>query len=97
MVAWQKPTHHHAKPGFIESQLFLSQIEHGQICRNHVLSIQAVLHSVDTQPHDLYEQEWQTKLNTDIAVRSPEAGGNKLRTNRKFKQQYTTDPYVNIT
>ena len=43
----------------------------------------------------MYEQRWQTKLNTDIAVRGPEAGGNKLRTYRKFKQQYTTEPYVN--
>ena len=31
-----------------------------------------------------------------IAVRGPEAGGNKLRTYRKIKQQYTTQPYVNI-
>ena len=31
-----------------------------------------------------------------IAVRGPEAGGNKLRTYRKIKQQCTTEPYVNI-
>ena len=74
----------------------LSKIEHEQICRNRGLSIQAVLHSVDTQLHDLYEQKWQAKLNTDIAVGGPEADGNKLRTHRKFKQQYTTEPYVNI-
>ena len=34
--------------------------------------------------------------NKDIAVRGPEAGSNKLRTYRKFKQHYTTEPYVNI-
>ena len=75
---------------------FLTKIEYEQICRNRGLSIQAVLHSVDTQLHDLYEQKWQTKLNTNIAVRGPEAGGNKLRTYRKFKQHYRTEPYVII-
>ena len=84
------------KTWFHRATTFLSKIEHEQICRNRGLSIQAVLHSVDTQLHDLYEQKWQTKLNTDIAVREPEAGGNKLRTYRKFKQHYRTEPYVNI-
>ena len=78
------------KTWFYRVTTFLSKIEHEQICRNRGLSKQAVLHSVDTQ------RKWQTKLNTDIAVRGPEAGGNKLRTYRKFKQQYTTEPYVNI-
>ena len=86
----------HGTTWFYRATTFLSKIDHEQICRNRGLSIQAVLHSVDTQLHDLYEQKWQTKLNTDIAVRGPEAGGNKLRTYRKFKQQYTTEPYVNI-
>ena len=84
------------KPWFYRATTFLSKIEHVQICRNRGLSIQAVQHSVDTQLHDLYEQKWQTKLNTNIAVRGSEAGGNKPRTYRKFKQQYTTEPYVNI-
>ena len=74
------------KTWFYRATPFLSKIEHEQICRNRGLSIQAVLHSVDTQLHDLYEQKWQTKLNTDIAVRGLEAGDNKLRTYRKFKQ-----------
>ena len=52
LVAWHKPTHHHAEPAIV----FLSKVEHAQICRNRGLSIQAVLHSVDTNLHDLYEQ-----------------------------------------
>ena len=59
------------KSWFHRVTTFLSKIEHEQICRNHDLSIQAVLHSVDSQLHDLYEQKWQAKLNTNIAVRGP--------------------------
>ena len=44
----------------------LSKIEHEQICWNRRLSIQAVLHS-------------EVMLNTDIAVRNPEASSTKLR------------------
>ena len=44
----------------------LSKIENEQICWNRRLSIQAVLHS-------------QVMLNTDIAVRNPEASSTKLR------------------
>ena len=56
------------KTWFYRVTIFLSKIEHEQICRNRSLSIQAVLHCVDTQLHDLYEQNWQTKLNTDYTT-----------------------------
>ena len=38
--------------------------------------------------------EWQEKLNSDVAMRGINAGGNKLRIYQKFKHSYSTEPYV---
>ena len=36
------------------------------------------------------------KLNAEFAVRGQDAGGNKLRTYRKFKENYDTEQYVKV-
>ena len=36
------------------------------------------------------------RLNTEFAVRGQDAGGNKLRTYRKFKENYDTEQYVEV-
>ena len=43
-----------------------------------------------------YELQWKEKLNSDVAVRGAEFGGNKLRTYKKFKSSFSTEVYVSI-
>ena len=60
------------------------------------VSTSAVLNSIKPKLLAEYELEWQEKLNSDVAMRGINAGGNKLRTYRKFKHSYSTEPYVKI-
>ena len=67
-----------------------------QQCLSPVVSTSAVLNSIKPKLLAEYELEWQEKLNSDVAMRGINAGGNKLRTYRKFKHSYSTEPYVKI-
>ena len=40
--------------------------------------------------------QWKQKLQSDISVAGVEAGGNKLRTYRTFKENYGEEQYVRI-
>ena len=46
--------------------------------------------------HVYFERIWREKLNTEVAVSGQDAGGNKLRTYRKFKENYDTEQYVKV-
>ena len=61
-----------------------------------MVSTSAVLNSIKPKLLAKYELEWQEKLNSGVAIRSVNAGGNKLRTYQKFKHSYSTEPYVKI-
>ena len=43
-----------------------------------------------------YEKFWKDKLNAEFARAGQDAGGNKLSTYRRFKENYTTEQYVEI-
>ncbi len=43
-----------------------------------------------------YDSQWNDRLHAEHANRGREAGGNKLRTYKQFKEQYFTEPYVKI-
>ena len=64
---------------------------HGSVdCRYNSTS------NFDITLYELYEQEWQVKLNTDFDARDPEIEGHKLRDSRKYKQLHATKLYNNI-
>ena len=46
--------------------------------------------------HVYFEKIWREKLNTEFAVRGQDAGGNKLKTYRKFKENYDIEQYVKV-
>ena len=46
--------------------------------------------------HVYFERIWREKLNTEFAVRGQDAGGNKLRIYKKFKENYDTEQYVKV-
>ena len=54
------------------------------------------LRTVNNQLHVYYEKCWKDKLNAEFARAGQDAGGNKLRTYRRFKESYTTEQYVEI-
>ena len=43
-----------------------------------------------------FENCWREKLDAEFARVGHDAGGNKLRTYRRFKESYTTEQYVRI-
>ena len=47
-------------------------------------SIYTTLNTINSQLHVYFVRIWREKLNTEFAVRGQDAGGNKLRTYRKF-------------
>ena len=65
-------------------KMFFMEIEHEHICQGHRLVVRATLNTINSQLHVYFENIWREKLNTEFAVRGQDAGGNKLRTYRKF-------------
>ena len=61
------------------------------------LAVRATLITVNTKLQVFYfENCWGEKLDAEFARGGPDAGGNKLRTYRRFKESYTTEQYVRI-
>ena len=77
-------------------KMFFIEIEHEHICQGHRLAVRATLNTINSQLHVYFERIWREKLNTEVAVRGQDAGGNKLRTYRKFKENYDTEQYVKV-
>ena len=75
-------------------KMFFIEIEHEHICQGHRLAVRATLNTISSQLHVYFESIWKEKLNAEFAVRGQDAGGNKLRTYRKFKENYDTEQYV---
>ena len=78
------------------SHSFFQKIQLGDICHGHRLTVGTTLRTVNSQLHVYYEQCWKDKLNAEFARAGQDAGGNKLRTYRRFKENYTTEQYVRI-
>ena len=66
------------------------------ICRGDRLAVRATLITVSTKFQVYFENCWREKLDDEFARGGPDAGGNKLRTHRRFKESYTTEQYVRI-
>ena len=77
-------------------KMFFIEIEHEHICQGHRLAVRATLNTINSQLHVYFERIWREKLNTEVAVRGQDAGGNKLRAYRKFKENYDTEQYVKV-
>ena len=60
-------------------KMFFIEIEHEHICQGHRLAVRATLNTINSQLHVYFERIWREKLNTEIAVRGQDAGGNKLQ------------------
>ena len=56
----------------------------------------ATLNTINSQLHVYFEKIWREKLNAEFAVRGQDAGSNKLRTYRKFKENYDIEQYVKV-
>ena len=84
------------KTWFFRISTFFSKYDVEQQCLSPVVSTFAVLNSIKPKLLAEYELEGQEKLNSDVARRGINAGGNKVRTYRKFKHSYSTEPYVKI-
>ena len=76
-------------------KMFYQQIEL-DICLGDRLAVRAILISVNTKLQVYFENCWREKLDAEFARGGPDAGGNKLRTYRRFKESYTTEQYVRI-
>ena len=72
------------KMWFFKVTIFFAKYDAEQQCLSPVVSTSAVLNSIKPKLLAEYELEWQEKLNSDVAMRGINAGGNKLRTYRKF-------------
>jgi len=81
---------------FFRVRKFLIAINHGDICEARELVVKSVICSISAELKLLYKAQWLKKLNSDVAARGELYGGNKLRTYRKFKHSYSTEPYVCI-
>ena len=77
-------------------QMFFREIEFGDIGHGHRLAVGAILRTVNAQLQLYYNKKWKDKLEDEFARRGQDAGGNKLRTYRRFKESYSTEPYVKI-
>ena len=75
---------------------FFQKIQLGDICHGHRRAVGATLRTVNSQLHVYYEKCWKDKLNAEFARAGQDAGGNKLRTYRRFKESYTIEQYVEI-
>ena len=84
------------KTWFFKVTTFSAKYDVEQQCLSPEVSTSAVLNSIKPKLLAEYELEWQEKLNSDAAMRGVNAGGNKLRTYRKLKHLYSTEPYVKI-
>ena len=76
--------------------VFFIEIEHEHICQGHRLAVRATLNTINSQLPVYFERIWREKLHTEFGVRGQDAGGNKLRTYRKFKENYDTEQYVKV-
>ena len=76
--------------------MFFIEIEHEHICQGRRLAVRATLSTINSQLHVYFERIWKEKLNTEFAARGQDAGGNKLRTYRKFKGNYDTEQCVKV-
>ena len=79
-------------------KMFYQQIEL-DICLGDRLAERATLITVNTKLQvyfNYFENCWREKLDAEFARGGPDAGGNKLRTYRRFKESYTTEQYVRI-
>ena len=59
---------------------------------SNYLGVESSINALDRRLSEHMECIWYSKLNIDHAVRGE--GGNKLRTYRKFKQEFCKEPYV---
>ena len=84
------------KTWFFKVTTFFAKYDVEQQCLSPEVSTSAVLNSIKPKLLAEYELEWPEKLNSDVAMRGINAGGNKLRTYRKFKHSYSTEPYAKI-
>ena len=75
---------------------FSIEIEHEHICQGHRLAVGATLYTINSQLHVHFESIWKEQLNAEFTVRGQDVGGNKLRTYRKFKENYDTEQYVKM-
>ena len=73
------------KTWFFKVTTFFAKYDVEQQSLSPVVSTSAVLNSIKPKLLAEYELEWQGKLNSDVAMRGINAGGNKLRIYRKFK------------
>ena len=73
--------------------MFHQQIEL-DICLGDRLAVRATVITVNTKLQVYFENCWREKLDAEFARGGPDAGGNKLRTYRRFKESYTTEQYV---
>ena len=60
------------------------------------LNARLVLPVIDANLKMFYDKCQQEKLQAEFAVRNETHGGNKLRTDRTFKNTYSTEQYVRI-
>ena len=76
--------------------MFFGEFEYGDIGHGHRLAVGTILRTVNSQLQLYYDKMWKDKLEDELARRGQDAGGNKLRTYRRFKERYSTEPYVRI-
>ena len=55
------------------------------------------MRTIETKLSTHHESQWKEKLQAEFAVTGEQHYRNKLRTYRKFKDSYMTEPYVSIT
>ena len=75
-------------------EVFTMSYEH--VFRARDLYARLILPVIDANPKMFNDKCWQEKLEAEFAVRGETHGGNKLRTERTFKNTYSTEPYVCI-
>ena len=76
--------------------VFFAKIEHDQLVCHQDFRVRQLLNSVDKKLQAYFLMQWKQKLQSDISVAGVEAGGNKLRTYRTFKENYGEEQYVRI-
>ena len=76
--------------------VFFAKIEHDQLVYHQDFRVRQLLNSVDKKLQKYFVMQWKQKLQSDISVAGVEAGGNKLRTYRTFKENYGEEQHVLI-
>lgn len=84
------------KTWFHRVSIFFAQIGQAHVCQEQQLVKRTVMNSMDIALKVFYDSQWNDRLHAEHANRGREAGGNKLRTYKQFKEQYSTEPYVKI-